>query len=169
MINVLVKRIGYFILLALIGSCASKVGSQTQSSGYSEDISLFRPMYPDPQTDTGSYPLAEVEQLTFVEPTASIAADLDSLLDSIASYTRSRGYYQVYTIQIYNGTSSTAANDAKALAYREFSDLIPVLEYQQPIFKVKVGLFYERLDAQKTLEKMRKVFQNAILIPERVY
>jgi len=169
MIKVLVKQFCYFILLAIIGSCAAKVGSQTQSPSYSEDISLYRPVYPDPPIDTGDHAMDEVEKIIYVEPVASITAGLDSLLDSIATYTRSRGYYQVYTIQIYNGTSSSSANDAKALAYREFSDLIPELEYKQPIFKVKVGTFYERLDAQKTLEKIRKVFPNAILIPERVY
>lgn len=156
-------------LITALYSCASKVGTQSQSSGYSEDLTLYRPLYPDPKPDTFTYEVIEKEEITFVEPEHSITNELDSLLDSIAAYSKSRGFYQVFAIQIYNGTSSTEANDAKRLSYKEFPDEIPVLEYNQPIFRVKVGRFLERIDANKQLNEFREVFPNAILIPERVY
>jgi len=141
-----------------------------RETGYSEDISLYRPVYPDPLPDSiYTRDIDSSKDMKYVPPTSSITSSLDSLLDSIATYTRSRGYYTIYTIQVYTGINNKDANEAKSLIYDNFADLIPKLEYQQPIFKVKVGLFYDKLDAQKELIELKKIFPGAIIIPERIY
>jgi len=159
----------FFLLFLILAACSSKV-NPGKESGYVEDISLYRPIYPDPLEDSI---LFETEEFAVDYPKvpeeSSITAGLDSLLDSIAAYTRSRGYYTIYTIQVYNGTSSKEANDAKAAIYSNFEELIPKLEYLQPVFKVKVGLFNEKLEARRELEKIRRIFPGAIIIPERIY
>ena len=157
------------LLVVILLGCATKPGSQSQSSGYAEDLTLYRPHYPDPIPDTMKYDVVEREEVKFVEPTLAITAELDTLLDSIASYSRSRGFYTVLTIQIYNGTSSEEANEAKATAYKEFPDLFPKLVYNQPIFRVTVGKYLERIDANKMLRDLKRVFPSATLIPERIY
>lgn len=157
-------------IIVIVTSCARSV-SPGKESGYSEDISLYRPVYPDPLPDsvTSSYYSDSSKDPKFTPPDSSITKGLDSLIDSIATYTRSRGYYTLYTIQVYTGTDSNAANEAKSLVYENFEELLPKLEYKQPIFKVKVGMFYERFDAQKELLELKKIFPRAILIPERIY
>ena len=162
-------KITFLILFFILVSCANKV-SPGKVSGYSEDISLYRPVYPDPVEDSVFFETNDTSiEYAHVPVLSSITNELDSLIDSIATYTRSRGYYTIYAIQVYNGTSSKDANDAKAAVYSNFQHLIPKLEYLQPIFKVKVGLFYEKFEARKELGKLKKIFADAIIIPERIY
>jgi len=43
-----------------------------------------------------------------------------------------------------------------------------LLEYNQPKFRVRVGSYYSRLEAQKDLTRLKKAFSNAILVPEKI-
>ncbi len=61
-----------------------------------------------------------------------------------------------------------AANEAKSMVYKMLPDSFPQLTYQQPNFKVKVGKFYTRFDAQKTFTEIKREFPRAIVIPERI-
>ena len=48
-------------------------------------------------------------------------------------------------------------------------DLEPELVYNQPNYKVKVGKFLTRLEAQPLFTQLKKEFDNAIVAPERIY
>ena len=67
-----------------------------------------------------------------------------------------------------SGTSSEEAKISKGKVYSILSDEKPVLKYEEPSFKVKVGKFYSRLEAQKTFAQLKRKFPNAIIIPERI-
>ena len=48
------------------------------------------------------------------------------------------------------------------------SDLTAELEYNQPKFRVRVGNYFSRLEAQKDLIRLKRPFPNAILVPEKI-
>ena len=47
-------------------------------------------------------------------------------------------------------------------------DLTGNLMYQQPKFRVTVGAYYTTLEAQKDFQRLKRIFPNAILIPEKI-
>ena len=75
-----------------------------------------------------------------------------------------------YRIQIYFGNNKT---DAEKLA-RKFKNLHPeykketYLRYYQPYWRVRVGNYYQKVDAQYLLQKLTKDFDNVLLIKDDI-
>ena len=69
-----------------------------------------------------------------------------------------------YLIQLYNGLESTAKSTRKRFK-EEFPEVRTELEYKAPEWKVQVGNYKTRLDADRALNKIRKKFSGAIVIP----
>ena len=152
-----------------MASCAPGTSTQTTSSSYSEDISVYRPEYSDPignNIDTVSRDQVEVVD---IDPEYDITASLDSLLDSIAINDKKLNYVQGFTILVYTGSSRSAAIKARGKVYQIFPEARPQMIFTQPNFKVKVGRFYNRLEAQETFAELKAEFPDAILAPERIW
>lgn len=134
---------------------------------YSEDLSKYRPRVEliDPVMKVDS-----PSQKSFVQvvPTNNINAKIDAVLDSIDRFNLMRKYVDGFTIQIYSGQRKDDAMAAKTKMQEELPALNANLQYLQPKFKVTVGKYFTRLEAQKDLLTLRKKFSNAILVPERI-
>jgi len=68
-----------------------------------------------------------------------------------------------YKIQIYNGGSENAKktlNDFK----QNFSDIDATIVFNTPNYKVWVGNFKTRIEAEKTLEDIKDRYKNVLLI-----
>lgn len=72
-----------------------------------------------------------------------------------------------FTIQLYNGDITNANKVIKE--YKElFSDWGAIIEYQTPNYRVWIGNFATRLEADRVLLKIQKDFPNAfVLRPDR--
>ncbi len=68
-----------------------------------------------------------------------------------------------YKIQIYNGDSESSK---KALSdfKREFSNMDGTIVFSTPAYKVWVGNFKTRIEAERNLEELRKRYPTALLI-----
>ena len=72
-----------------------------------------------------------------------------------------------YTIQLYYGELKEA-NNAINEYKRNFTDWTAAIEYETPNYKVWVGNFLTRLEADRALLKIQKKFPNAFVFkPER--
>ncbi len=69
-----------------------------------------------------------------------------------------------YLIQLYNGLENIAKNTRKRFK-EEFPEIPTELEYKAPEWKVQVGNYKTRLDADRALNKIREKFSGAIVIP----
>ncbi|MCE2994521.1 MAG: SPOR domain-containing protein, partial [Flammeovirgaceae bacterium] len=49
-----------------------------------------------------------------------------------------------------------------------YPELKSNIQYQQPKFKVTVGKYFTRLEAQKDLLRLKRLFSSTILVPERI-
>lgn len=165
------KYIGLIVLGLAMWSCAPKVTKTTSSDNYYEDLSSYRPELSTEEEPADKKDNSDQETTSndaFVAPTHDITNDLQSLLDKIANDNRNdRVTY--YSIQVYTGISREDANRARQRVYGVLSDASPRLEYNQPNYKVKVGLYYDRLEAHKTFTKLQRAFPTALLVPERRY
>jgi hypothetical protein len=73
-----------------------------------------------------------------------------------------------YTIQIYSGQNREEAMDSKKKISIDLPDMTANLQYQQPKFRVTVGRYYTKLEANEDLVRLRTSFAAAILVPEKI-
>lgn len=162
---------GYSILfLATVVGCSPvTTGSMTGIEAYSEDLSVHRPKIEnalDIQSDTSS---AIIEEVTYPQPEFDVTENLKVVLDSIDRIKATRTFVDGFTIQVYSGINSEEAKIARGKVYTILEDSSPSLKYEEPNFKVKVGTFYSRLEAQKTYSEIKTHFPKSIVIPKRIY
>ena len=103
-----------------------------------------------------------------MEPKYAVNKKLDTVLDSIDRYNVSKEFIDGFTIQIYAGLKREDALNAKKNLSSSLPDLSSEVEYSQPNFRVKVGKYYSRIDAQRDYVAIRKYFPTAIVIPDKV-
>lgn len=157
------KHLFFFILLL-----SSLAAFAQRNKPIQEDLSSIRPRFPTPP-DTGKhYAGNPVKQnIPVVKPTMVVNDKVDFVLDSIDRLNSLRKYIPGYTIQVYSGLNREQAGDARNRLQEEL-DMRPKLEYVQPKFRVRVGYYFTSIDAQKDLVRLKRVFPNAILVPESV-
>ncbi|MBV6639457.1 MAG: SPOR domain-containing protein [Cyclobacteriaceae bacterium] len=163
-------RIGYIVFLAgFLSACKTSVVSTSSTDNYQEDLSGLRPdlsavaKSPDNTPTTGS---SSSNQYSSAD--LSITEELDSINKIIIQRNSEKKYVDGFTIQIYTGNDNEAAREAQEHSMLMFPDLEPVISYNQPTFKVKVGSYHNRLEAHKVFQSLKKEFPYALLIPERI-
>ena len=67
-----------------------------------------------------------------------------------------------YKIQIYNGNRS-GAEDARLEFRKSFSDWSTNMKYETPNYKIWIGNFKTRLEADRALLKVKRKFGNAFI------
>jgi hypothetical protein len=73
-----------------------------------------------------------------------------------------------FRVQIYNGNEREEANQLKMDFVRKFPNIKTYLTYIQPQYRVKVGDFTNRGDAQKFANQISKDFSPVIIVPDIV-
>lgn len=76
-----------------------------------------------------------------------------------------------YRIQIFFESGSNAKNRANLTKRRfsnHFSDIPTYITFDAPHFKVRVGNFRTRLEAEKNLIEIRKYFDVAYIVPSKI-
>ena len=148
---------------AIVFSCSTV---KKTTVGYSEDLSPNRPTFSTadpvirkPDTDV-------VAKKTV--PTTNVNKKLDGVLDSIDRINLTKRYLDGYTIQVYSGQKREEAMNVKQKMVYEAGDLPSSLQYVQPKFRVTVGSYITRIEAQKDLVRLKRIFAAAILVPEKV-
>lgn len=152
------------------GSTASKSGTKSKAGDHYEDLSAYRPEImtnSDSAVNDGTADPGNTINPN-LKPENDVTSSVNMLLDSINYLKSNINYIDGFTIQVYTGINREQANDAKAKVYTTLPDSRPVIIYDQPNFRVKVGKFYTRREAQGTFAALKSVFPAAILIPERL-
>jgi len=71
-------------------------------------------------------------------------------------------------VQIFFGSSRQAAYDAQAKFMNEYPEIHTYITYIEPNFKVRVGDFRTRLEAQKLETALGELFKSLFIIPEKI-
>ena len=93
---------------------------------------------------------------------------VDEQLNSIGEKNRSIRYAPGFRIQLYIGNERLQAENAKMQINQNFPELSPYLSYNQPTYKLKVGDFMRRLDAERYYGQIKQLIGSAVLIPDKV-
>jgi hypothetical protein len=165
-------RIKLLLLTCLAAACTStKPGSSSAGKAqfYQEDVSKWRPaiLLQSEKSDLSrSNETTEVARVDVFLKNQSDA--VDQVLDSVRQWNRRIKYIQGYRLLIYNGKDRDAANLAKGYVYTHFPQAPVWTEYKQPYFKVKIGNYIERIEAQSMLALIKKDYPQVILVPEQI-
>lgn len=164
----------YLILLltsVLLFACASKVTTSGTSAGtgkYSEDLSVWRPESEKVVDSVQTTTTERTRTNRYVEARQAVNSQVDAILDSIYTENRSRGFVDGYTIQVYSGIKREDALNVRKRLSQSLPDLESEVQYRQPNFRVRLGQYYTRLEAQKDYLAVKSYFPNAIVIPDRI-
>ena len=69
-----------------------------------------------------------------------------------------------YRILVINTNDRAKASEAKARIYQQFRELPAYLMYQSPFYKLKVGNFREREEAEQYLVDIQRLFPSGVYI-----
>jgi hypothetical protein len=140
---------------------------------YEEDLSQYRPKFKNSQEDDNdagkinSQPI-EANKTVISDVPMHVNKRLDAILDTIAMRNKSIKFTNGFRIQIYVGNDRKAADDAKIYTYQKYPEIFPYLSYNQPIYKVKIGDFLNRMDAERYYTDLKELYPSAMILPDRV-
>jgi len=157
-------------LLILQASCvAQQSGSASLNDAYTEDLTVARPSYESDNIDSIEAPSTNVKPTQMIAATNTVNAKVDMVMDSLDKLNQLRKYVDGFTIQIYSGPKREDALGAKAKMVKTIGDDLEAdIQYTQPKFRVTVGQYFSKLEAQKDLMRLKDYFPNAILVPEKI-
>jgi len=74
-----------------------------------------------------------------------------------------------FRVQIYSGANRSEAYAEQARFKRLYKDIDTYVSYEEPNYRVKVGDFRSRSDAQELMQGLRKQFNNVFIFTEEIY
>ncbi len=154
--------------LCLVALSTVIASAQTTSKPYIEDLSAHRPKFELKRDTSQKANSQNVTDRPSVKPTKNVNAKLDAVLDSIDKQNLQKKFIDGFTIQLYSGQSKEEAMNTKQKVVEELANVNPTLQYFQPKFRVSVGGYFSKLEAQKDLVRLKSFFPSAILVPEKI-
>ncbi|NRD18959.1 SPOR domain-containing protein [Winogradskyella eckloniae] len=92
----------------------------------------------------------------------------DSDIDKLLEYKKDIKTSKTYTIQVYNSTDPDKAKREKSNFLNSYSEWKVEIVWNTPNYKVWVGNFATRLEADRAWAKIRKKYMNANVIQPRL-
>lgn len=147
----------------------TKSGGDEQRYTYEEDLSLVRPEYEprpvekvEPAPSTSSKPY-----LSQSEP-PHINEEVDNVIERIATRNKAKTTERGYRIQIFSGNNRAEYEKARGYILQYFPNLETYVSYSQPTYKLKVGDFLSRTEAENHLSSLQSRFGAAKIIYDNV-
>ena len=151
-----------FILIFVVG-CINKppASSQYLEKGYFEDLSFLRESPEKNNVDSNN-----INEISIIEE-SKFNKELENIYITYENTPKNK-YLNGYTIQIFSGLEREKADSIFFTADSIYSELHIYTLYDQPNYRVKVGKYFYRINANKTLNKLINDFSEAIIVPERI-
>jgi len=123
-----------------------------------EDLSRYRPTFPAPKA-----PVAPVTPARVVPPTNHVNAQVEQRLRDQAYTNQNVKYAQGYRILAYVGLEKEQAMAIRRAVISRYPEETDYLTFKQPIFRLWVGDYLTRLDAEQALLRIRALAPKAEL------
>ncbi len=93
---------------------------------------------------------------------------IKNLVERHKALNESRMSTSGYRVQLYSGSQRAKANETKDEFSRLFPDIGSYLIYQQPNFRVRVGDFKTKLDAERFQRTINTVYPSAFIVKDDI-
>ncbi len=94
--------------------------------------------------------------------------NLDSAIEKNIERNKALKTIDGYRIQLFSGIERNNANAMKTKFLKLFPETPAYLIYQQPYFKLRVGDYRNKLEAQHIYYKLIDLFGQIIIIPDKI-
>ncbi len=102
------------------------------------------------------------------DPRVSLLVDKQIEINELTTRS-SRQFAPGFRILVISSNNRNAVTDAKTRIYRHFPELRAYMMYQAPFFRLKVGNFKDRSDAETYLSPIQKLFETSVyIVPDTV-
>ncbi|WP_276134000.1 SPOR domain-containing protein [Polluticoccus soli] len=135
------KRICYIVIILLLASATTQAQIKVEENADSKEIANGVIVHADPR-------LAILEKKHHNVHVGSIRSG--------------RGF----RVQIYNGNDRTIATETKIDFMRRFPGVRTYMTYVQPQFRVKVGDFRTRAEAEKLYDQVSTLYSPSMIVPD---
>jgi hypothetical protein len=133
-------------------------------NAFCQSPAVWDSLYPTPPAGT----IPPKNQTSYTTGKFEITERLGMYLDSIALKDLKANRITGYRILLYSGNERETATKARELAYRIFQKANIYTTFQSPTFKVRLGDYYQKLDAYLDLKKLEQAFPQAVIVQEIV-
>lgn len=76
--------------------------------------------------------------------------------------------YRIQIMAVTGANSKNQAESERSAFQNQFPEIPAYLSYMEPYFRIRVGNFYSRLDAYRTLQEILSVYPNAYIVPDKI-
>lgn len=116
--------------------------------------------------------LAFGQEVTTYNPDSSIIITKDARFDELVNKQKGQNLINQsmhgYRIQIYFGGIRQKASELKLDFAARYPEIQAYISYQQPNFKVRIGDYRNRYDAQKFLKEIEGLYPTSFIVPDDV-
>jgi len=157
------------VLLSL-ASCATT--APTASTGTrpdttrrapAEDLTKYRPVFTSPASATATTTPTPVVPKKVVPPTNQVNSQIEQRLRDVAYTNQSVKYARGYRILAYVGLERNQAMAVRRAVISRYPDETDYLTFKQPIYRLWVGDYLTRLEAEQALVRIRPLAPKAEL------
>ncbi|MBX9851424.1 MAG: hypothetical protein K2X86_06650 [Cytophagaceae bacterium] len=167
----MIKTKNYFIVVCLFlftlgcgpAKSQSKKDKKHKDEKYQEDISSYRMKY-DAKKDSSA---DQGKKNEVIFPQKDVSKNLNAKLDSVYRKNNVRAV-QGYRVLVYNGKNQSEVKNIKTQIYQIMPDADIYIDYKAPNQRVKVGNCLDRLEAYRLYGILKKIFPNAVIIPDQI-
>lgn len=127
-----------------------------------EDLSKYRPKFAAPAEPKAPQPRG------FIVPTANVNQLIDQRLRDQAYTNQNVKYTSGYRIQAYVGLERDAAMAIRRAVISRYPEEADYIVFKQPIYRLFIGDYATRLDAERAMLRIRPLAPKASLEPAQV-
>lgn len=144
----------------------TKTTEDAAKYNYEEDLSLVRPEYA-PRPVEKANPTPAKPYVPQAEP-PHVNQAVDGVIERIATHNKAKTTERGYRIQIFSGNNRAEYEKARGYILQYFPNLETYVSYSQPTYKLKVGDFLSRTEAENYLASLQSRFVAAKIIYDNV-
>ena len=171
--NRLVLNILMLLALVFLGSagCAKrsipqKTAVKQEALDFNYDFSKYRPKIDMVQSQKEGQDEVFIQNRPIQSP-YDLDDRLKAITDSMVARNDTIRVINGYTILVYSGNNEIEAGRVRNRLF----DIVPELEtrfgYKLPTYFVKVGQFYQQIEAQPLYKKIREFYPTSSIVPEK--
>ncbi len=97
----------------------------------------------------------------------TVTVDQDRQIEKLLEFKKDLTTNEIYKIQVFSGNRSSAEK-AKADFMNDYSDWPVSMEFNTPNYKIWVGNFTNRLEAERALQKIKRNYQTAFIFKPKI-
>ena len=166
----------FLLIWGVFSACSSSIFSRGSSTNvYHEDLSRYRIKYDyseDAIVIKESPKAVKAEEKVVVSTpavkTTSVEKELNQALQTINQQNKAVRFMPGFRIQIYVGNIRAEADAAKAFVYRNFPEMSPYVTFSQPTYRVKIGDFMNKADAEHILSSVKAQYPTSVIIADKI-